>query len=150
MNMYQMHQPLIRTYQTSDHPALITLWQECGLNPRAGEDSAGLAAISQRNPGLFLIAIDGANTLIGSVLGTYDGRRGWINHLCVTQNYRHLGLASQLLETVEAKLYRQGCQQINLLIYPDNSYDLEEWYGRRGYQKRELIFMYKEASHDKQ
>jgi ribosomal protein S18 acetylase RimI-like enzyme len=134
---------LIRAYTDADYEAVVALWATCGVSARAGEDKVGLQNIAAKNPGLFLLALNEQQQLIGTVYATFDGRRGWINHLCVAPPYRRAGLASQLLEIVESKLQDLGCPQINLLIFPDNQYNLENWYAKRGYQRRELTFMCK-------
>ena len=64
--------------------------------PRWPVDAVLLAA----NPGLFLVAIDPvADRLVGTTLGTFDGRRGQLYHVAVEPAYRRQGIAI-LLERV--------------------------------------------------
>jgi len=137
---------IFRPFSLVEYDKIIELWQDCGIAARTGEDKDSINRIDQMNPGLFILAYTNNNLLIGTVYATFDGRRGWINHLCVANEYRKYGLASLLLNKVENELIQKGCPQINLLIYPDNSYNLEEWYGKRGYRTRELLFMYKQTN----
>ena len=54
--------------------------------------------------------------IVGSIMGGYDGHRGWINYLAVATNFRRKGIARQLIETIEKKLLAMGCQKINLQV----------------------------------
>lgn len=63
---------------------------------------------------------DGA--LIGAVLATWDGRKGWINRLAVHPNYRGRGIGRRLLEAAEDELEGRGALIIAALIEVDNAH----------------------------
>jgi ribosomal protein S18 acetylase RimI-like enzyme len=63
----------------------------------------------------------------GVVMGTYDGRRGWIFRLAVHPAYRRHGLATELVGELERRLQGLGCPRINLLVLPDNEAGLRFW-----------------------
>lgn len=113
------------------------------IGARVGEDMDRVQRTLTRHHGAFILAkADGK--IIGTVWATYDGRRGWINHLCVHPDFRRGSIASTLLEKAEARLHEEGCMRVNLLIFPENEHDLQNYYARRGYGTYDLIFMYKE------
>jgi len=58
---------------------------------------------------------------VGVVLGTHDGRKGWINRLAVHPDYRRTHIASRLVRTCEHGLGEQGIQIFAALIEPDNA-----------------------------
>ncbi|MCK4411865.1 GNAT family N-acetyltransferase, partial [Candidatus Bipolaricaulota bacterium] len=73
---------IIRQLAVEDYDALVALWEEAGLSYRPnGRDCrekiaheiAGITAI-------FLVA-ESKERIIGAILGTHDGRKGWINRL---------------------------------------------------------------------
>src|SRR5215468_8019993 len=70
----------IRAATMNDMPALIELWTAAGLRFRPHEVPAELQAVLARDPELVLLADDGQG-LAAAVLGTFDGRRGWVNRL---------------------------------------------------------------------
>jgi len=75
---------LIRELSIGDYDALVALWDESGLPYKpAGRDARGHIARELEGPSsIFLVAeVDGK--LAGAVLGTHDGRKGWINRLSV-------------------------------------------------------------------
>jgi ribosomal protein S18 acetylase RimI-like enzyme len=85
--------------------------------------------------------------LAASVLGTYDGRRRWVNRLATRPDWRGQGIASGLLTTVEERLAALGCRKVNLLVEPDNGGALH-FYRRMGYTQDDLVFMEKWLRHN--
>lgn len=101
-----------------DYPVLIALWRRAGLEhkPR-GRDSA---AEYQRQITLSMVRFIGAwttteersvgRTLVGSILATHDGRKGWLNRLAVDPRHRRRGLAGRLISAAETWLRDQGLE----------------------------------------
>ena len=65
----------------------------------------------------------------GVVLGTFDGRRGWILRLAVHPGHRRKGIATRLVQELERRFVTLGCPRVNLLVMPDNSAGLRFWQG---------------------
>ena len=61
------------------------------------------------------------------VLGTFDGRRGWILRLAVDPAHRRRGIASRLVGELETRFAALGCPRVNLLVMPDNVEALRFW-----------------------
>ena len=78
--------------------------------------------------------------LAGSVFGTFDGRRGWLNRLATSPDRRGQGIATGLVRELEQRLLAKGCVKINLLIEPANA-AVVPFYARLGFQARSMIFM---------
>lgn len=117
---------LIRSFAWADYEAVTALWQSTGREVVA---RAELTAKLARDPELFLVAED-AGAVVGVVMGTYDGRRGWILRLAVDPARRRAGIASALVTEVETRLAALGCPRINLLVMPDNAAALRFWQAR--------------------
>jgi ribosomal protein S18 acetylase RimI-like enzyme len=58
--------------------------------------------------------------MIGSIIGSSDGRKGWINRLAVDPDYRGQGLAGKLIEECEDFLHKLGLKLIAALIEANN------------------------------
>lgn len=127
----------VRQFQKSDFDRVSRLWTDCGLLTSAGDGAGDLAALL--HPQLFVVALDG-DVLVASLLATFDGRRGWLNHLAVGPAHRHRGIATRLVRDVERQLHALGCRKVNLLIEPDNA-DVQQFYESLAYQHDELMFM---------
>ncbi|WP_327001313.1 GNAT family acetyltransferase [Dactylosporangium sp. NBC_01737] len=113
----------IRQFQWSDHDAVVAVWTVTG---REVVSRAELEAKLTRDPELFLVAETG-DAVTGVVMGTYDGRRGWILRLAVHPQHRRQGIATRLVQEVERRLAALGCPRINLLAAPDNEAGLRFW-----------------------
>ena len=99
----------IAPLRLQDYEAMIRLWRESGLTSRMnGRDSRRAFARQLRlNKGSYLGAFDGER-LVGTVLGTHDTRKGWINRLAVDPAHQRRGVATRLLRACEKALVRKG------------------------------------------
>ncbi len=68
---------------------------------------------------LLLVAID-AEKVIGTVMGGWDGYRGWIYSVGVRATHRRRGIGSQLVLRMEQLLHERGCLKINLQVRTSN------------------------------
>jgi ribosomal protein S18 acetylase RimI-like enzyme len=134
----------LRPFQLDDCDRVIALWRDVGLHLSPSDSRAGLARKLERDPELFLVAEgdDAGATIVGAVMGCYDGRRGWINHLAVAVAAQGCGLGRRLIEEVERRLRALGCEKVNLLIEPANA-QVQSFYEHLGYARDELVFMEK-------
>ena len=103
-----------------DHPEAAALWRAAeGMSVPSLEE---IERKLQRDPELFLVAVDGASpeTVVGGVMGTYDGRRGWIFRLAVDPLRRRQGIGRALVQELEARYRAMGVEAIRLLSMADN------------------------------
>ena len=119
----------------------MELWRESGLRISPSDSRREIERSRRRDPDLFLVA-EAGEALVGVVLGRFDGRRGWINHLAVRPSNRAQGLGRQLMRTVERRLRAKGCAKVNLHVRPENG-EVCAFYERVGYGRRDMIFMEK-------
>lgn len=120
---------MIRDFDWPDYPDVRALWQATARDALA---EAELRATLAHGPGLMLVSQDSRGWVIGVVVGTFDGRRGWIHRLAVHPDHRRHGLATRLVAELENRLTARGAPRINLLVMPDNDTGLAFWQ-RLGY-----------------
>ena len=123
---------VIRELRAVDGDQLRKLWAACGFRA-LGDDDLGLARMARRNPGLLLVASEGTQ-IIGSALGAWDGRRGWIYHVATAESHRRQGIATKLVDQVEAGLRDLGCPKVSVLVRDENP-DGRAFWAARGYEQ---------------
>ena len=132
----------IRELTIDDYDALCALWEEAGLPFRPnGRDRREKIAREIEGPcSVFLITED-EGELVGAIMGTHDGRKGWINRLAVSPRHRRQGIASALVAAVEERLSARGIE-----IFAGQIEDWNEssmiFFERLGYTRHDDIIYY--------
>jgi ribosomal protein S18 acetylase RimI-like enzyme len=107
----------IVTLTADDYAAVVQLWKQAGLPIRSqGRDSYEQVTRQLAGGTQTILGLRSNNGLVGVVLITHDGRKGWINRLAVHPNYRRQGLGLLLIGEAERVLHDQGIQIIAALI----------------------------------
>jgi ribosomal protein S18 acetylase RimI-like enzyme len=134
----------IRHYDDEDHDAVVALWNT--LDPGGSGYNDPAVAVARKaaiGDGLFFVAETGG-TVIGTVLGGYDGHRGWIYGLAVDPAYQRNGIGSALVHQIERLLRMRGCPKINLQVRAGNEAVIA-FYERLGFAVEDRISMGKET-----
>ncbi len=111
----------VRRFRIEDYDRVMELWQQAGLplKPKGRDSRQEIERQIQLSQVIFLVA-EAEGKVIGTVLATHDGRKGWINRLAVDPAYRHRGLAQRLVAEAEAELEKAGLGIFAALIEEDN------------------------------
>jgi ribosomal protein S18 acetylase RimI-like enzyme len=88
---------------------------------------------------LFFVALS-EGRVVGTVMGGYDGHRGWIYSLAVSPDFRRHGIGAALMQRIEQELKQQGATKINLQVVATNA-AVVEFYKQCGYAVEERISM---------
>lgn len=124
---------IIRAFRPDDGDALRSLWIAAGFR-LIGDDDAGLTRFAARNPGSFLVA-ERDSRVVGSAMGGWDGRRGWIYHVATAADHRRMGLAAAMVRRVEDVLRGLGCPRCLVIVERGNDGALAFWTAQ-GYETR--------------
>ena len=107
--------------QIEDYTAVHQLWLNTpgmGLND-VDDSEQGIARMLQRNPTLSFIARKDKQ-IIGVIMAGQDGRRGYIYHTTVHQDYRHQGVAKSLVTSVLNEMKVLAISKVGLFIFQNN------------------------------
>ena len=138
--------PEIRPYSPQDESAVITLWQKCNLTRPWNNPERDMERKLKVNPELFLVgAID--SRVIATVMGGYEGHRGWVNYLAVDPEHQRNGIGRRMMAAIEGKLLAMGCPKINLQVRTGNQSALN-FYERIGYKTDDVVSMGKRLIED--
>ncbi|WP_119073087.1 GNAT family N-acetyltransferase [Aggregatilinea lenta] len=113
------------TLTAGDYDAIRALWDAAGLPVRpAGRDSREAFEDQLERGTQTVIGLEQGGRLIGVVVATNDGRKGWINRLAVDPAVRRQGAGQRLIAEAECVLKAQGMGIIAALIEGSNSASL--------------------------
>lgn len=139
----------IKPLDITDYNDLISLWQACGLphRPKGRDSRESLRREFIREETCFLGLYDD-DKLIGSIIGSSDGRKGWINRLAVHPDYRGKKLAGILIKACEEFLHDLGLEVIACLVEDWNTPSLST-FKNAGYDiTNEILYCSKRPSDD--
>jgi ribosomal protein S18 acetylase RimI-like enzyme len=130
----------VRPYEEADEPVVTALWREALPITAPHHDPA----TSIRNKlavdrDLFFVAVVGG-AVVGTVMGGYDGHRGWVYSLAVRADRRRAGVGTALIRRVEQALAERGCLKVNLQVRVTNP-GAVAFYEKLGYSAEELVSM---------
>jgi len=139
----------IRDLRPEDYEGLTSLWEAAGLpyRPRGRDGRDRISREIEGECAIFLVAAEDSR-LIGSVLGTHDGRKGWINRLAVHPEHRKRGIGRALVAEAEERLLKLGIEIVTCLIEDWNEESLAffEWIGYARHP--DIVYLSKRRSPD--
>src|SRR5436190_12427653 len=105
------------------------LWEKTeGVGLTIGDTKKSLNKYLTSNPGMSFVCIDiKSDTLIGTVLGGNDGRRGFIYHLAVHPDYRNKSIGKALVEYSIEALKKAGIERCIIMVKSDNEEGMSFW-----------------------
>ena len=131
---------LIRRYRDADAAAVVTLWAEVLPDSAPHNDPAAALRKKLEVDRELLFVAEAQGRVVGTVMGGYDGHRGWIYSLAVAREDRGRGIGTALVRRVESALAALGCLKVNLQARASNS-GVIRFYERLGYQVEERVSM---------
>jgi ribosomal protein S18 acetylase RimI-like enzyme len=130
----------IRPYEDADEPAVIALWGE--VLPDSAPHNDPVTTLRKKlavERDLFFVA-DVEGTVAGTVMGGYDGHRGWVYAVAVQPAYRRRGIGTALVRHLEEALAGRGCLKVNLQVRAPNA-AVVAFYERLGYAVEQRVSM---------
>ena len=134
----------IRNAKISDFQEVFDLWKKAGLTvSNASRENREYELLLKKNPEFCLVGEENG-VLVGSVLGTFNGRTAWIYHLAVNPEHQKKRLGTKLLEELEKRFRKEGVTRVRLGVYTP---DLIPYYKRFGFSVvKDIIFMGKQLT----
>lgn len=136
----------LRPIYHDDLAEMIALWRAAALQMSPTDSAQGLRRHLAVSGNLAWVLCNADGRIVGTVLGSDDGRRGWINHLAVHPDAQSKGYGHRLITAVTTRLKAQGCEKVNLLVRQSNQH-VVPFYEKIGFAVDNNIFMAKWLEH---
>lgn len=135
----------IRKLSIADYDRIVKVWEDADLpfRPQGRDSREALAEQMLRDEDLYLGAFDG-HEMVGVVIGTWDGRKGYINRLAVPPHKRRTGIGKALLAACEEALRRRGGTEVICTLIEVPNHPSIELFRKAGYvQHEDIIYLSK-------
>jgi ribosomal protein S18 acetylase RimI-like enzyme len=136
----------IREFRQTDQEVVINLWKDCGLLVQRNDPLKDIQRKLKIAPDLFLVG-ELSGRVVATVMGGYDGHRGWINYLAVSPEHQKTGYGRLIMESVESRIKAKGCPKINLQVRESNT-DIIKFYQAIGYGQDKVVSLGKRLEQD--
>ena len=83
---------------------------------------------------MLLLVAENEKRIVGTVLGTHDSTKGWVNRPAVDAEYRRKSLATKLVSEIEKWFESKGLDVFACVIESDNAASMQ-LFSKLGYQE---------------
>lgn len=131
----------IREMVTSDYEKVYDLWIHTtgmGLN-NLDDSEEGIEKFLKRNPSTCFVAQQ-EGKIIGVILAGHDGRRGFIYHTTVSQEYRKQGIGKALTDHALDALEKEGIHKVALVVFDRNQLGNAFWESQGFTIRNDLVY----------
>lgn len=116
----------IRDCRLEEVVAVLDLWRQADATPGVTDTADDLRRAITDSPARVLVA-ESDGTVVGSIIGTFDGWRGNIYRLAVHPAFRRRGIARKLVAEIEKRLAKQGVKRITALVEKNHDWAVQFW-----------------------
>ncbi len=125
----------LRTIKIDDHQKLIEFWKKNYFVSEM-DSSEHFRVFLEKNPELSVLMEENGE-IIGSALGSYDGRRGYLQKLVTDKESRNKGIGRQVAREVVKRLKMAGALYIPISVEEK----LVPFYEKCGFVKKDSFSM---------
>lgn len=119
----------IRRMLPEDYEEAYALWQRTpGMHLHSLNNTyGGIALLISKNPESCFVAVDDEGHVIATALGATDGRKGYLYHVAVDEQWRSQGIGTRLIQRIMDVFKAFGIVKIGILVVADNAAGQEFW-----------------------
>lgn len=130
-----------REIHIDDYIEIYNLWRNTpGMGLSEADTWQNILSFLNRNESMCFCYEEGGK-IIGTILCGHDGRRGYIYHVTIVEEYRGKGIGRTLVEKSLQKLKKEGIDKCHLFVFRDNERGNAFW-SSIGWTKRKDILVY--------
>lgn len=136
----------IQAFEVTYKDEVIALWRECNLVVPQNDPAKDIERKLKIDPDLFLVGVIDEK-VVATVMGGYEGHRGWINYLAVKPSQQRKGYGQAIMQAVESLIKQKGCPKINLQVRATNEAVIK-FYAAIGYGNDNVVGLGKRLEYD--
>jgi len=133
---------LIREMEEKDIPKIQDLWRAVNIELTYSDNYEELVKMLKHNPGLCLVLENQTNgkdilkkDILGAVLGSFDGRRGWIHHLAILPSIQGKKYGTMMMDELLRRFKERDVVKLKLEIFKSNK-GVVDFYKKIGWDHR--------------
>ena len=127
----------ITAISDADVPAVVALWQRCGL-VRPWNDPAADIALARASECSDILVGRAGEAIAASVLVGHDGHRGWVYYVAVDPDHQRRNFGGIIMAAAEDWLRQRGVEKLQLMVRPDNI-QVNAFYKSLGYGEQKRV-----------
>lgn len=133
----------IRPCRLEECAAVLAMWARAGAIPSPTDTLEEVNDLVREHADALLVAIR-QGSIVGSIIGGWDGWRGNIYRLAVAPEARRAGLARRLVDAAERMLVSKGARRISALVERHEAHAVGFWdaLADRGWHRDERMMRY--------
>ncbi|MEA2097094.1 MAG: GNAT family N-acetyltransferase [Candidatus Cloacimonadota bacterium] len=134
----------IRVLKPSEYESLINIWVKSSLpyKPEGRDSEDNIKRQLQLKNNRFYVA-EITGKLVGAIIATHNGRKGWINRLAVLPKFRGKGVASSLMKKSEDFFLSNNIKIFACLIEDWNDYSMQFFIDKNYIKHKDIIYFTK-------
>ena len=111
---------LLRKYRETDYEGIVSVWESTGLNkPERGDDRNTIKVTIAKGGCLIVIEEKATGRIVGTSWISNDGRRLYLHHFGILQEFQGNGLSEPLLKESLQFVKKKGLQ-VKLEVHSTN------------------------------
>ena len=111
----------------------------------SGDSHEGIDKYLKRNPNTSFVAVLDEK-IVGVILCGHDGRRGIIQHACVSPDCRRMGIGKKLVDLAFDALEKEGINKVLLVAFKKNESGNAFWESQRFILREDLKYRNKAST----
>jgi ribosomal protein S18 acetylase RimI-like enzyme len=133
----------IRPCRLEECAAVLAMWVRAGAIQSPTDTLEEVSHLVRGHADSLLVAIR-QGSIVGSIIGGWDGWRGNIYRLAVAPEARRAGLARGLVDAAERMLVSKGARRISALVERHEAHAVGFWdaLADRGWHRDERMMRY--------
>jgi ribosomal protein S18 acetylase RimI-like enzyme len=133
----------IRPCRLEECAAVLAMWARAGAIPSPTDTLEEVNRLVREHADALLVAIR-QGSIVGSIIGGWDGWRGNVYRLAVVPEARRAGLARRLVDAAERMLVSKGARRISALVERHEAHAVGFWdaLADRGWHRDERMLRY--------